>query len=58
MSIQQELRRVVESRESLTQEEAAALMRRILSGDASEVELAALLGGMAGRGETAALVTT
>ena len=56
MSIQQELRRVVESRESLTQEEAAALMRRILSGDASEVELAALLGGMAGRGETAAEV--
>src|SRR6185437_863745 len=56
MSIQHELRRVVESRESLTQEEAAALMRRILSGDASEVELAALLGGMAGRGETAAEV--
>lgn len=56
MSIQRELRRVVESRESLTQEEAAALMRRILSGDASEVELAALLGGMAGRGETAAEV--
>lgn len=56
MSIQQELRRVVESRESLAQEEAAALMRRILSGDASEVELAALLGGMAGRGETAAEV--
>jgi anthranilate phosphoribosyltransferase len=56
MSIQRELRRVVESRESLTQEESAALMRRILSGDASEVELAALLGGMAGRGETAAEV--
>ena len=56
MSIQHELRRVVESRESLTQEEAAALMRRILSGDASEVELASLLGGMAGRGETAAEV--
>jgi anthranilate phosphoribosyltransferase len=56
MSIQQELRRVLESRESFTQAEAAALMRRILSGDASEVEMAALLGGMAGRGETAAEV--
>src|SRR5579875_2004445 len=56
MSIQQELRRIVESRESLTQQEAAALMRRILSGDATDVELAALLGAMAGRGETAAEV--
>lgn len=56
MPIQQELRRVVESRESFTQQEAAALMRRILSGDASEVEMAALLGAMAGRGETAAEV--
>ncbi len=56
MSIQQELRRVIESRESFTQQEAAALMQRVLSGDASEVELATLLGGMAGRGETAAEV--
>ncbi|HEY4010778.1 MAG TPA: anthranilate phosphoribosyltransferase [Acidobacteriaceae bacterium] len=56
MSIQSELRRIIESRESFTQPESAALMRRILAGDASEVELAALLGGMAGRGETAAEV--
>lgn len=54
MPIQHELRRVVESRETFSQPEAAALMRRILSGDATEVEMAALLGAMAGRGETAA----
>ncbi len=56
MSIQQELRRVVESRETFTQQESAALMRRILAGDATDVEMAALLGAMAGRGETAAEV--
>lgn len=54
MSIQNELRRVVESRETLSFEDAAALMRRVLTGEAAEVELAALLGAMAARGETAA----
>ncbi|HEX4154796.1 MAG TPA: anthranilate phosphoribosyltransferase [Acidobacteriaceae bacterium] len=54
MPIQAELRRIVEERATLSFEEAAALMQRILAGDASEVELAALLGAMAGRGETAA----
>ncbi len=53
MSIQVELRRVVEGRETLTLDEAAALMRRILAVEAAEVEIAALLGAMAGRGETA-----
>jgi anthranilate phosphoribosyltransferase len=53
MAIQIELRRIVEGRETLTLEEAAALMRRILAGEAAEVEIAALLGAMAGRGETA-----
>src|SRR6202044_110776 len=32
----------------------AALMRRVLAGEAADVELAALLGALAGRGETAA----
>lgn len=54
MSIQNELRAVVELRSTMTREEAAALMRHILAGEASEVELAGLLGAMAGRGETAA----
>lgn len=53
MSIRVELRRIVEGRETLTRDEAAALMRQILAGEAAEVELAALLGALAGRGETA-----
>jgi anthranilate phosphoribosyltransferase len=53
MAIQAELRRVVEARETLSRQESAALMRRILNGEAADVELAALLGAMAGRGETA-----
>jgi anthranilate phosphoribosyltransferase len=53
MAIQAELRRIVEGRETLTLEEAAALMRQILAGEASEIEIAALLGALAGRGETA-----
>jgi anthranilate phosphoribosyltransferase len=54
MSIQTQLRRVVEARATLSLEDAAALMRQILAGEASELELAALLGALAGRGETAA----
>ena len=54
MSIQIELRRIVEGRETLALEEAAALMQKILAGEASEVEIAGLLGALAGRGETAA----
>jgi anthranilate phosphoribosyltransferase len=54
MSIQQELRAIVELRATMTREEAASLMRRILAGEAAEIELAGLLGAMAGRGETAA----
>ncbi len=54
MAITAELRRVVEARETLSMSEAAALMQRILDGDAADVELAALLGAMAARGETAA----
>jgi anthranilate phosphoribosyltransferase len=54
MAIRAELRRIVEGREKLSREESAALMRRILGGEAGEVEIAALLGALAGRGETAA----
>jgi anthranilate phosphoribosyltransferase len=54
MSIRTELRRVVEDRETLSLDQASALMQRILAGEAPDMELAALLGAMAGRGETAA----
>jgi anthranilate phosphoribosyltransferase len=53
MSIQNELRKIIEGRETLTRGDAALLMEQILAGDASEVELAGLLGALAGRGETA-----
>ncbi len=54
MPIQNELRRILELRETLSYEDAAALMQSILAANASDVELAALLGALAGRGETAA----
>ena len=54
MPIQTELRRIVETRETLSREEASALMQQILAGEASEIEIAGLLGALAGRGETAA----
>jgi anthranilate phosphoribosyltransferase len=54
MPIQHELRRILEQRETLSREEASALMQSILAGHASDVELAALLGALAARGETSA----
>jgi anthranilate phosphoribosyltransferase len=54
MPITATLRRIVEDRATLSLEEASALMRAILAGDAQDVEIAALLGALAGRGETAA----
>jgi anthranilate phosphoribosyltransferase len=54
MSIQNELRRILEQRETLSRSEASALMESILAGQASDIELAALLGALAARGETAA----
>lgn len=54
MPIQNELRRIIEQRETLSYEDAAALMQKILATEASDIELAALLGALAGRGETAA----
>ena len=54
MPIQNELRRILEQRETLSRSDAAALMDSILAGHASDIELAALLGALAARGETAA----
>jgi anthranilate phosphoribosyltransferase len=52
MPIQNELRRILEDREILSREDAAALMQKILCGEAQDIEIAGLLGGLAGRGET------
>ena len=54
MPIQNELRRILEQRETLTLPEASKLMEGILAGQASDIELAALLGALAARGETSA----
>lgn len=54
MSIRTELRRIVEDRATLSRGEATTLMQRILASEVPELELAVLLGAMAGRGETAA----
>ncbi len=48
------LKRIIEARESFTREDARALMQQILAGEFSDIQLAALLGALAGRGETAA----
>jgi anthranilate phosphoribosyltransferase len=56
MPITQVLRRIIEDRATLSLAEARSLMDAILAGEASEIELAGLLGALAGRGETAAEV--
>lgn len=48
------LKLVVEERQTLERADARALLQSILRGEASEVQLAALLAGLAARGETAA----
>ena len=50
------LKRIVEARQTLSREDASSLMQLILAGSASEIEIAGLLGALAGRGETAAEV--
>jgi anthranilate phosphoribosyltransferase len=48
------LRRIVEAHETLSREQATALMRQILAGEASDADLAKLLLALNARGETAA----
>ncbi|WP_035353439.1 anthranilate phosphoribosyltransferase [Edaphobacter aggregans] len=50
------LRHLIEGRATLTREQAHELMQRILAGALSDVEIAALLGALAARGETPAEV--
>ncbi|MGC9198190.1 MAG: anthranilate phosphoribosyltransferase [Acidobacteriaceae bacterium] len=52
MPIKNHLRRILEQQETLSIGDASELMHTILAGEASEIELAALLGAMAGRRET------
>lgn len=52
VAITAELKRVVEERETLSLAQAKSLMERLLAGEAAELELAALLGALAARGET------
>ncbi len=48
------LKHVIEGRATLTREQARALMQQILTGQLTDIEIAALLGALAARGETAA----
>jgi len=52
MSLRPYLKRLLEARERLSRPEAAALLREILDNRPADIELAALLGALAARGET------
>ncbi len=56
MPLQPHLKHLIEARGTLTREEARALMQAILAGQLSDMEIAALLGALAARGETPAEV--
>ncbi len=47
------LKHLIEARATLTREQARDLMQHILAGHLSDIEIAALLGALAARGETA-----
>jgi anthranilate phosphoribosyltransferase len=54
MSAKLHLKQIIEGRATLSREDARAVMHQILSGELSEIQIAALLGALATRGETAA----
>jgi anthranilate phosphoribosyltransferase len=54
MPFQPPLKQIIEGRATLTREDARALMLQILAGQFADIEIAALLGALAARGETAA----
>jgi anthranilate phosphoribosyltransferase len=54
MSHHPHLKHILEARSSLSREDARDLMQRILDGQLNEIEIAALLGALAARGETPA----
>jgi anthranilate phosphoribosyltransferase len=53
MASQPHLKQMIEGREMLPRLAARALMERILAGELTEIQLAALLGALGARGETA-----
>jgi anthranilate phosphoribosyltransferase len=53
MPPQPHLKQIIEARTSLTREQARDLMHQILGGQLTDIEIAALLGALAARGETA-----
>jgi anthranilate phosphoribosyltransferase len=53
MSLKVYLKRLMEERAALGRDEARALMEAVLAGGCSDVELAALVGALGARGETA-----
>ena len=48
------LKQIIEGRETLTRSQACSLMRQIFAGELTEMQLAAMLGGIGARGETPA----
>ncbi|WP_353069542.1 anthranilate phosphoribosyltransferase [Tunturibacter empetritectus] len=53
MPPQPHLKQILEARTTLTREQARDLMQQILAGQLADLEIAALLGALAARGETA-----
>jgi anthranilate phosphoribosyltransferase len=53
MPPQPHLKQIIEARAPLTREQARDLMQQILAGQLADLEIAALLGALAARGETA-----
>jgi len=56
MPLQPQLKHLIEGRGTLTREQSRDLMQQILSGGLADIEIAALLGALAARGETSAEV--
>lgn len=54
MPLQPHLKQVIEGRATLTRAEARALMQSIVAGELTDIEIAALVGALAARGETPA----
>src|SRR5882724_1098998 len=54
MAIERYLKQITEGRETLSHTDARALMTLLLRGEATDIEIAALLGALSVRGETAA----
>lgn len=52
MSLQPHLRSLIEGRATLSREQARELMQQIFAGDLTEIQIAALVGALAARGET------